>query len=236
MKYKALVTGGSKGIGLEIVKLLASKNIQVWATYNNTTPTTSIQNVNFVKLDVTSESECKLFIDDLRAHGNMPDFLINNAGIVKDKMFHKMTSDEWNNVLQVNLVSLFNLTNPVFAHMRSKNFGRIVNISSVNANKGQLGQVNYCASKAGVQGFTKALALEAARFGITVNSISPGYTLTDMTAGISEDVLSSIVKSIPIGRMANASEIAHAVSFLLSDDSAYITGTNIEVNGGLYFS
>lgn len=165
-----------------------------------------------------------------------PGILVNNAGVVNDSMFHKMEYSDWYQVINVNLLSLFNLTQPIFSAMRNKNYSRIVNISSVNANKGQIGQANYCAAKAGILGFTKALALEGARYGITVNAISPGYTDTDMVKNVRPDVLENIIGTIPLQRLCRPDEVAALVCYLVSDNANYITGANYEINGGLYLS
>lgn len=236
MKKIALVTGGSKGIGFAIVNHLSARGYQVIATYNTTKPHKKIENVLFKKLDISCFDSCSKLLEELDALGLYPNILVNNAGITNDAMFHKMTPGSWESVINVNLKSLFNLTQPIFTRMRENKFGRIINISSVNANKGQAGQVNYCASKAGAQGFTKALALEGAKHGITVNTVSPGYTETDMVNKIKSEVLDSIKKSIPVGRLASVNEIAAQVGFLVSDSAAYTTGANFEVNGAMYCS
>lgn len=232
----ALVTGGSKGIGAAIVKRLSECGYKVIATYHTTTPTDKIDNVLFKKLDISCFDSCSKLLVELDELGLFPNILVNNAGITNDMMFHKMSKNAWEDVLNVNLKSLFNLTQPIFSRMRENKFGRIINISSINANKGQAGQANYCAAKAGIQGFTKALALEGARYGITVNTVSPGYTQTDMLEKIKPEILDGIKKSIPIGRLASVNEIASQVEFLASDLAAYTTGANFDVNGGMYSS
>lgn len=236
MNNVALVTGGATGIGLAISKQLAEEGLNVIATYNTTPPPELDEKVTFKKLDITNLESCRKFISSIIEDGLNPSILINNAGITRDSMFHKMSSDDWYEVLNVNLLSLFCLTQEVFKIMRDQNFGRIINISSVNANKGQIGQVNYCASKAGIQGFTKALALEGARYGVTVNTVSPGYINTDMVSNINPNVVEKIKSSIPAGRLGETSEISRVVCFLASEKSAFITGSNIEINGGMYFS
>jgi acetoacetyl-CoA reductase len=162
--------------------------------------------------------------------------LINNAGITNDQMFHKMTEEQWNSVILTNLFALFNITQPIYTQMRANAFGRILNISSVNALKGQMGQVNYCASKAGVIGFTKALSLEGARFGVTVNTISPGYTETDMVEAIAPEIREKIEASIPLGRFSRPEEIACLVAYVLSDEASYISGANFNINGALHLA
>lgn len=238
MKRVALVTGGTKGIGAAIVNSLSNSGCFVIATYNTTEPSCENENENvmFTKLDITCIESCQKLLAELDEHNMYPNILINNAGIAKDAMFHKMTSDAWKDVINVNLLSLFNLTQPIFIRMKEGGFGRIVNISSINANKGQIGQVNYCAAKAGVQGFTKALALEGARHGVTVNTISPGYTETSMVNAMKPEILNKIKLTIPTGRLAHVDEVAAAVSYLISDLAAYTTAANIEVNGGMYSS
>ena len=236
MNKVALVTGCSAGIGSEIVQGLSGIGYKVIATYNNTIPIYRDEKVFYRQLDVTDKSSCEQFLDDLKSLQLTPDVLVNNAGVVNDCMFHKMEYRDWHQVLNVNLLSLFNLTQPIFSAMRNKNYGRIVNISSVNANKGQIGQVNYCAAKAGILGFTKALALEGARYGITVNAISPGYTDTDMVKHIRPDVLEQIIGTIPLQRLCRPDEVAALVCYLVSDNANYITGANYEINGGLYLS
>ncbi|CAJ1864366.1 SDR family oxidoreductase [Aeromonas veronii] len=229
-----LVTGGSRGIGLSIVKKMAALNHRVVYTYKNTPAPVELPNVTSYKLDLTEKKCCDDLCSYLSDNELMPNVLVNNAGVTCDKPFHKMTNDEWLSVINVNLISLYNITQPVFSHMRLNGFGRIINISSVNAHKGQFGQVNYCASKAGVLGFTKALALEGAAKGVTVNSISPGYTETDMINCISVDILNKIKKDIPTGRFATPDEIATLVCFLSSKDASYINGADYSINGALY--
>lgn len=236
MNKVALVTGGSKGIGAAIVKELSKSGYKVIATYNTTTPKCKLDNVTYKKLDITDGEDCRKFIEELGEQSINVDILVNNAGVTKDAMFHKMKVEDWRSVLDVNLSSLYNLTQPVYTVMRERKYGRIINISSINANKGQIGQTNYCASKAGIQGFTKALAQEGARYGITVNSISPGYTNTSMVENIRADILEEIKKSIPMGRLCEVEEVASQVSYLASDKASYITGANIEINGGMYSS
>lgn len=231
-----LVTGGSRGIGKSIVSELTAAGYKVSYTYNNTLPLKEYSNGSQgYKLDVNDSSACLALLEKLEETNSFPEVLINNAGITKDVLFSKMTAEQWIEVLNTNLLSLFNLTNPIFARMKKNGFGRIVNISSVNASKGQVGQVNYCTAKAGVLGFTRSLALEGAKYGITVNTMSPGYIATDMVMAIQEDVRDRVVNSIPVGRFGFPEEIAKSIKFLLSDDASYITGANIEVNGGLNF-
>lgn len=234
MNKKVLVTGGSRGIGLAVVKLFASNGYNVVATYNKSRPTETLENVIYKKLDLTNSIEVTELIEFLKTQDLMPSILVNNAGIAKDKMFHKMSSFDWSDVIDLNLKSIFNITQPIYTKMREDKFGRIINISSVNAKKGQIGQVNYCAAKAGIIGFTKALALEGANYGITVNTVSPGYTQTDMMAAINPVILSNIVDSIPLKRLADAQEIASLVFYISQEGSGYITGADYDINGGLY--
>jgi acetoacetyl-CoA reductase len=232
----ALVTGGATGIGAAIVAKLASSGITVVATYNSTIPKEKYENVIYKKLDISSVEDTQQFLKELDKLNLEPNILVNNAGITCDMMFHRMTFEAWKQVIEINLLSLFNLTQPVFKRMRDNKYGRIVCISSVNANKGQVGQVNYCSSKAGVQGFTKALSLEGASHGITVNTVSPGYTQTEMVNNIKPEVLEKIKSTIPMNRLCSVEEVASLVNYLVGDDSGYISGANFEINGGLYFS
>ena len=230
-----IVTGGSRGIGAEIIKNLTNKGHTVDYTYSRL-PAIE-KDTNFLRghmIDVNDREATQLFVNKLVKENRCPDVLINNAGITKDKMFHRMGYEDWRNVIETNLLSLHNITQPVFKIMRQKMYGKIINISSINAHKGQLGQANYSASKAGIIGFTKSLALEGARYGITVNSISPGYTETDMVAKMNGEVLNSIIGNIPLGRLGKPSDVANTAAFLMSEYADYITGADIPVNGGLY--
>lgn len=230
-----IVTGGSRGIGAEIIKTLTNKGHTVDYTYSRL-PAIE-KDTNFLrghKVDVNDREATQLFVNKLVKENRCPDVLINNAGITKDQMFHRMEFEDWRNVIETNLLSLHNITQPVFKIMRKKMYGKIINISSINAHKGQLGQANYSASKAGIIGFTKSLALEGARYGIRVNSISPGYTETDMVAQMNGEVLNSIIGNIPLGRLGKPSDVANTAAFLMSEYADYITGADIPVNGGLY--
>ncbi len=231
-----LVTGGSRGIGKAIVEYLTAKNYKVSFTYNSSLPHNHNLEVNAFKLDITDPVECNKLLQELEDKKLFPEILINNAGITSDAMFHKMNADQFSRVINTNLVSIFNITQPVFCKMRENGFGRIINLSSINARKGQLGQTNYCASKAGIQGFTKALALEGAKFGVTVNSVSPGYIGTDMVMQIREDIRTSIMKDIPIGRFGKPEEVARLIGFLIADESDYITGVNYDINGAMHLN
>lgn len=236
MQKIAFVTGGSRGIGAAIVEKLIDQCDLIIATYNKSKPGITNDKVLYVKLDITCEESCEYVFDKLEKDGNFPNILVNNAGVTHDVFFHKMDKVSWLEVINTNLISIFNVTNKIYKKMRDNGYGRIINISSINANKGQIGQTNYCASKAGIQGFTRALALESASKNITVNSISPGYCSTDMVNKISADIKESIVKNIPVNRLGTPKEIAEMVSFLISDNAGFITGTNIEINGGQYLS
>jgi acetoacetyl-CoA reductase len=236
MQKIAFVTGGSRGIGAAIVEGLIEQCDLVIATYNKSKPEIINDKVSYIRLDITCQESCKRVFDKLQKDCNFPNILVNNAGITNDAFFHKMDKDSWSEVINTNLISIFNVTNEIYKKMRDNGYGRIVNISSINANKGQVGQTNYCASKAGIQGFTRALALESASKNITVNSISPGYCSTDMVNKIPTDIKENIIKSIPVNRLGAPEEIAELVRFLISDNAGFITGANIEINGGQYLS
>lgn len=188
--------------------------------------------VKVVKGDVCSFDDCARVVAEVESELGPIDVLINNAGITRDSFLHKMSGSQWSEVMNVNLNSLFNITRHVIGGMRDRNYGRIVNISSINGQKGQMGQANYSASKAGVIGFTKALALENARKGITVNCIAPGYVDTDMTSAVEEGVLASIIAQIPVGRLGDSREVAAAVSWMVGDEASFLTGCTISLNGG----
>jgi acetoacetyl-CoA reductase len=236
----ALITGGTRGIGAAIAKNLHDKGCKVVTSYNNNsaaakkfTESTGIPAYSF---DVCNYNDCESKMKEIEASYGPVDILVNNAGITKDSMFHKMDPENWHKVINNNLTSCFNMARSVIEGMRKRGFGRIINISSINGQKGQLGQVNYAAAKAGLMGFTKALALENASKGITVNTVTPGYVETDMVASVSPDVMKNIVSQIPVGRLAKPQEIARAVAFLASDDAGFITGATISVNGGQYMA
>jgi acetoacetyl-CoA reductase len=231
-----LVTGGSRGIGRAIVEHLITQNYKVSFTYNSTLPKDHNPAASAFKLDITDPTQCDNLLKELADKNLFPEVLINNAGITADAMFHKMTAQQFASVINTNLSSLFNITQPVFTAMRVNGFGRIVNISSINAKKGQLGQTNYCASKAGIQGFTKALALEGAKYGVTVNSVSPGYIETDMVMNIRADIRDSLIKDIPAGRFGKPDEVARLIGFLISEGAEYITGANYDINGAMHLN
>jgi acetoacetyl-CoA reductase len=239
-----LITGGTGDIGTAIAKelstsykhifaldLISAKQCDVW---KKELIEQGYKNIDFRHMDVTDFDQCGLVINAIiEEYGNI-DVLINNAGITRDSVFTKMTKEQWDVVLAVNLDGMFNVTRHVVENMKNHEFGRIVNVSSVNAQKGQFSQTNYAASKAGVYGFTKSLAQELMSKNITVNSISPGYVDTRLMKGIRPDILESIINQIPAKRLATTQEIAWAVEFLVSDKSRYITGANLSVNGGLH--
>lgn len=231
-----LVTGGSRGIGRAIVEHLASLNYRVSYTYKSELTGDQPKNALAWKLDLTDAKQCSELLDTLREKDLYPEILINNAGITDDAMFHKMTAEQFSSVINTNLVSLFNISQPIFTQMRANGFGRIVTLSSINARKGQIGQTNYCSSKAGIQGFTKALALEGAKFGVTVNSVSPGYIETDMVMKIREDIRNNLISSIPVGRLGKPEEVARLVAFLAADESGFITGANYDINGAMHLN
>ena len=246
MNKVALVTGGSGDIGTAIVKALHAECEHVFAldslpedvglAWEKTLHHEGFNNIHFRKMDVSNYIECERICADIVEAVGSIDVLINNAGITRDAVFTKMTKHQWDEVLTVNLDGMFNVTKQVVEPMRANGYGRIINISSVNAQKGQFSQANYAASKAGVYGFTKSLAQELISKQITVNSISPGYVNTKLMTGIRADILSSIIEQIPAKRLAEPNEIAHVVTFLTHENSRYITGTTISINGGLYMA
>ena len=234
----ALITGGTRGIGAAISIKLKETGYKVAAIYagNDEAATKfSIDNkIDIFKWSIGNYEECVAGIKNVEEKLGPVDILVNNAGITRDVMFHKMSQDEWCDVINVNLNGLFNMTHPVWDGMRTREFGRIVNISSINGQKGQLGQANYSAAKAGELGFTKSLALEGARKGITVNAICPGYINTDMVKAMSEKAIQATENQIPVGRLGEPNDIARCVEFLVADESTFITGSTITANGGHY--
>jgi acetoacetyl-CoA reductase len=239
MARVALVTGGTRGIGAAISKALKAAGYKVAASYaGNDAAAEKFKaetGVPVYKWDVSSFDACAAGVKQVEADLGPVDVLINNAGITKDGAFHKMTLDQWNAVINTNLGSLFNMTRQVIEGMRARKFGRVINISSINGQKGQFGQVNYSAAKAGDIGFTKALALENAKGGITVNAICPGYINTEMVQAVPKDVLEkSILPLIPVNRLGEPDEIARAVVFLAADEAGAITGSTLTINGGQY--
>jgi len=235
----AVVTGGTRGIGAAISKALAAAGHSVAATYHGNDEAAAKfkaeTGVHVYKWDVASFEACSAGLAQVAKDLGPVEILVNNAGITKDGMFHKMTPDQWYGVINTNLNSLFNMCRPVIEGMRERGFGRIINISSINGQKGQLGQVNYSAAKAGELGFTKALAQENAAKGITVNAICPGYIATEMVMAVPKDVLEkAIIPQIPVRRLGQPEEIARCVLFLASDDAGFITGSTLSANGGQY--
>lgn len=237
----ALVTGGSRGIGAAIAKALHAEGYTVAANYAGNDEAaaafTAETGIKTFKWSVADYDECAAGVAKVEAELGPVDVLVNNAGITRDGMFHKMTREKWDAVINTNLNGLFNMTHQVWNGMRERKFGRVINISSVNGQKGQAGQSNYSAAKAGDIGFTRALAQEGARAGITVNAVCPGYIGTEMVRAIDEDVLNKhILPQIPVGRLGEPEEIARCVAFLASDDAGFVTGSTISANGGQFFS
>jgi acetoacetyl-CoA reductase len=235
----AVVTGGTRGIGAAISKALKQEGYKVVASYAGNDEAAqkfkAETGIAVKKWDVGNYEACASNLKAIESEVGPVDILVNNAGITKDGMFHKMSADQWYAVINTNLNSLFNMCRPLIEGMRERNFGRIINISSINGQKGQMGQVNYCASKAGDIGFTKALAQENAKKGITVNCICPGYIATEMVMAVPKEVLDkSIIPQIPVGRLGQPDEVARCVVFLASDHSGFITGSVLTANGGQY--
>jgi len=241
MSRVALVTGGTRGIGHAISIGLKDAGYTVAATYAGNDEAANAfkeeTGIAVYKFDVGDADATAAALSQIEADLGPIEIVVNNAGITRDKPFHKMDKDSWDAVMRTNLDSLFNVTRPLIDGMRERGFGRIVNISSINGQKGQFGQTNYSAAKAGVIGFTKALAQETAAKGITVNAIAPGYIATEMVMAVPKEVLDSkIIPQIPVGRLGEASEIARCVVFLASDDAGFITGSTLTANGGQYIT
>ncbi len=236
----ALVTGGTRGIGAAIAKGLKEAGHQVVATFaGNTERAEAFREETGIAVhqwDVADEAACAAGVKAVEADIGPVDILVNNAGITRDGWFHRMDHAAWSAVIHTNLDSMFTMTRPVIEGMRERGFGRVINISSVNGQKGQMGQVNYSTAKAGIIGFTKALALENARKGITANCICPGYTDTDMVSAVPEKVLEGILSQIPVGRLGAADEIGALAVYLASDASAFMTGAVLSINGGQYMA
>jgi len=237
MARVAVVTGGTRGIGASIGKALKAAGYKVAANYAGNDEAAqkfkAESGIPVYKWDVSSFEACCDGIKKIEADLGPVEVLVNNAGITRDASFHRMTVEQWKQVIDTNLGSLFNMTRPVWEGMRTRKFGRVINISSINGQKGQFGQVNYSAAKAGDLGFTKALAQEGARIGITVNAICPGYINTEMVQAVPKDVLEkSILPYIPIGRLGEPEEVARCVLFLASDEAGFITGSTLSANGG----
>jgi len=246
MSRVAVVTGGIGGLGTAMCKALIEQGRKAVAVDYNGLSAEVVDkwkaarkaeglDIPVYLADVTSFESCAEVCKKIEAEVGPIEILVNNAGITRDAMFHKMTPEQWDAVIKTNLYSIFNTTKQVYDGMVARGWGRIINISSVNGIKGQAGQSNYSATKAAIYGFNKSLAAECAKKGVTVNSISPGYIGTDMVRAIREDVLQKIVATVPIGRLGEPSEIARTVAFLSADDAGLITGEDITVNGGLYY-
>lgn len=240
MARVALVTGGSRGIGAAIAKHLKAEGYTVAANFAGNEEAaaafTAETGIPTYKWSVADYDGCVAGIAKVEAELGPIDILVNNAGITRDAPFHKMTREQWSDVMDTNLSGVFNMTHPLWNGMRERKFGRIINISSINGQKGQFAQVNYSAAKAGDIGFTKALAQEGARAGITVNVICPGYVATDMVMAVPEKVRDSIIATIPVGRLGAPEDIARCVAFLASDDAGFVTGSTLTANGGQYMT
>ena len=240
-KRIALVTGGMGGIGTAICKALAESGHTVITTYSKPGKEQAwladmkgmgFNDIHAYQCDVTDTAACAAMLAKAQAEVGAVDVLVNNAGITRDGTFKKQTKDDWDAVIKTNLDSLFNMVKPVLDGMVERGFGRIINISSINGQKGQFGQTNYSAAKAGMHGFTMALAQEVARKGVTVNTISPGYIATDMVMAVPEEVRNKIIANIPAGRLGKPEEIAGLINYLASDVSGFMTGANLAINGG----
>ncbi|HHH89527.1 MAG TPA: acetoacetyl-CoA reductase [Aliiroseovarius sp.] len=239
MARVALVTGGTRGIGAAISRALKDAGYRVAANYAGNDAAartfTTETGIPTFKWSVADYDACTAGVAEVEEVLGPIEVLVNNAGITRDAPFHKMTREQWSEVIDTNLSGVFNMTHPVWPGMRERKFGRIITISSINGQKGQFGQVNYAASKAGDLGLTKSLAQEGARYGITANAICPGYIATEMVMAVPEKVRDAIIGQIPVGRLGEADEIARCVTFLAADDAGFITGSTITANGGQYF-
>lgn len=244
MSKLALVTGASGGIGEAICHALAADKVRVIAAGSNSdeiekwVAQKKEQGLDLLPAacDVSDAQSCAAMTEQIKKDYGDPDIIINNAGITRDAPFKRMSLEQWSEVINTNLNGLFYITSPFFNAMLEKGFGRIVNISSINGQKGQFGQANYAATKAGMHGFTMSLAQEGAAKGVTVNSVSPGYTATPMVTAIREDILEGIIKQIPAKRLAETAEVASIVAYLCRDEAAFINGANIPVNGAQFTS
>ena len=238
----ALVTGGTGGIGTAICKRLADLGNKVATNYRNEEKARAWQqkmqadgyDVTLVQGDVGAPEAAEALVRGVEGKLGPVDILVNNAGITRDTTFHKMSPQQWGDVINTNLNSVYNMTRPVIEGMRNRKWGRVIQIASINGQKGQYGQANYAAAKAGMHGFTISLAQENAKFGITVNTVSPGYIGTDMVMAVPEEVRAKIVAQIPTGRLGTPEEIAYAVAFFIPEEAAWITGANLSANGGQY--
>ncbi|MBT5817724.1 MAG: acetoacetyl-CoA reductase [Proteobacteria bacterium] len=236
MSHTAIVTGGTRGIGAAISVALSEEGHKVAATYAGNDEAAEAfkteTGISVYRFDVADFDQCAQSVAKIETDLGPTEILVNNAGITRDGTLHRMDFEQWNAVLQTNLSSCYNMCRNVIDGMRERGFGRIVNIGSVNGQAGQYGQVNYAAAKSGIHGFTKALALEGAAKGVTVNAIAPGYVDTDMVRAVPEKVLEKIIATIPVGRLGYASDIARAVQFLVADEATFITGSTLSINGG----
>ncbi len=236
MARVAIVTGGTRGIGQAICLRLKRQGHIVIASYagneERAKAFTKDTGIPAYRWDVGDHEACIHNCNDIAAEHGPIDIVINNAGVTRDGVLHRMTFEDWNEVMRINLGGCFNMAKATFPGMRERGWGRIVNIGSINGQAGQYGQVNYAASKSGIHGFTKALAQEGAKFGVTVNAIAPGYIDTDMVAAVPPAVLEKIVAKIPVGRLGMAEEIARGVAFLTSDNGGFVTGSTMSINGG----
>jgi acetoacetyl-CoA reductase len=236
MSRVALVTGGTRGIGAEISRHLKAAGRTVVASYAGNDAAAeqfaAANDIVVMKFDAGDFAACAAAVEQIHASHGAIEILVNNAGITRDSTIARLTRDMWDAVIDTNLGSCFNLCKLTFDAMRAAKFGRIVNIGSINGQAGQYGQVNYAAAKSGIHGFTKALAQEGARFGITVNAIAPGYVDTDMVRAVPDDVLQKIIARIPVGRLGHAEDIARGVIFLTADDADFVTGSTLSINGG----
>ena len=236
MSHTAIVTGGTRGIGAAISVALSEDGHKVAATYAGNDEAAEAfkteTGISVYRFDVADFDQCSQSVAKIETDLGPINILVNNAGITRDGTLHRMNFEQWNAVLQTNLSSCYNMCRNVIDGMRERGFGRIVNIGSINGQAGQYGQVNYAAAKSGIHGFTKALALEGAAKGVTVNAIAPGYVDTDMVRAVPEKVLEKIIATIPVGRLGYASDIARAVQFLVADDATFITGSTLSINGG----
>ncbi|WP_260926326.1 acetoacetyl-CoA reductase [Novosphingobium sp. 9] len=236
MAKVAIVTGGTRGIGEAISLALKERGHTVVANYagneEKAKAFTERTGIAAYRWDVGDHEACLVGCKRVEDEVGPIDIVVNNAGITRDGVLHKMTFDDWNEVMRINLGGCFNMAKATFPGMRERKWGRIVNIGSINGQSGQYGQVNYAAAKSGIHGFTKALAQEGAKFGVTVNAIAPGYIDTDMVAAVPATVLEKIVARIPVGRLGAAKEIARGVAFLCDDEAAFVTGSTLSINGG----
>ena len=236
MARVAVVTGGTRGIGRAISIALKDKGYIVAANYASSDAAADAfrkeTSIPVYKFDVSDFKACQASIAKIASDLGPVDVLVNNAGITRDGTLHRMSAESWQSVIDTNIGSCFNMCRCVIESMRERKFGRIVNIGSINGQAGQYGQVNYAAAKSGIHGFTKALAQEGAKYGVTVNAIAPGYIDTDMVAAVPQPVLDKIIAKIPVGRLGHAEEIARGVAFLCSDDAGFVTGSTMSINGG----